>query len=618
MNVSFQHVNPEASHDATLLTVRPEDDPPARFLVDAGEDVSPRAFLSYDESLDGVFLTHAHRDHYASLSQALDGSDAPLYTSEPTARILEQVYTEADRYQDLGDPETVEDALTPIDGWTELTDSVAVLPVPAGHTPGAVGFLFRVDDLAANDETVTILATGDFTTQPVAGYPGLTVPDSIDLDVVIANAGTAEAFTDNLVDATDAILERALGGATTLVAASGFTGVHAAYLLGHLLAEIDRSLPITVVGQAAKHYSALEYDVPNVTARPQFTDTTDVMRTGGITIAGPEAPTQGSTNRLFGTIRDDPDSVFVQLSTSGADPVDDAACATHYYSLPPHPSADEFVDLMEVFLPRHLVLKHVPVSDAADLGDYFDNLFHWTNDGTHEHSLYDAGNWVAPPWMTDNSESLIRRRNYRESGPRIPIDRPVSDLPEESIERAEPDLEAEGVPVSLVDKRFGTDLDAGGPAQPATSDGGQTTARTDTSTEDSPGQDALDAVPEDLDERLTALENHLDDVADALPDTDPPVVDLSPVEDRLDALEAQVAAGDDVAPRLDALEATVDSLPARLDTQGGTTVPGTVVRQDDLVMVRLDEAALEDADADFEHDDPVDVSLSPTDPQADD
>lgn len=616
MNVSYQHVNPAASHDATLLTITPEDDPPARFLIDAGEDVSPQAYLSSDESLDGVFLTHAHRDHYASLSQALQ-DDTPLYTSEPTASILQQVYTEADRYQDLGDPETVEAALTPIDGWTELTDDVAVLPVPAGHTPGAVGYLFRVDDLAANDETVTILATGDFTTHPVAGYPGLTIPDSIDLDIIIANAGTSDEFTDNLVDAVDTTLERALGGATTLIAASGFTGVHAAYLLGHLLEEIGRSLPITVVGQAAKHYNALEYDVPNVTARPQFSDTTDVMQAGGITIAGPEAPTQGSTSRLFGTIRDDPDSVFVQLSTSSADPVEDAACATHYYTLPPHPSADEFVDLIQEYLPRHLILKHVPVSEASDIGDRFDNLFRWTNKDTRSHTLYDDGNWIAPPWITDNSESLIRRRNYKESDPRIPIDRSVADLPADAITRSDPDLEAEGVPVALVDQRFGTDIDAGTSRQAATSDGGQPPADTAAAAEQSPGQRAVAAVPEDLDERLTALETRLDDIAETLPEGEALAVDLAPLEDRLDALEDQASASDDVVDRLDALETTVDSLPARLDSPDGPTVPGTVVRQADLVMVRLDDAALEKADVDVAHDDPVDVTLSQRDPDAD-
>jgi putative mRNA 3-end processing factor len=616
MNVSFQHVNPAASHDATLLTITPDDDPPARFLIDAGEDVSPHAYLSSDESLDGVFLTHAHRDHYASLSQALQ-DDTPLYTSDPTASILQQVYTEADRYQDLGDPDTVDAALTPIDGWTSLTDDVSVLPVPAGHTPGAVGYLFRVDDLAANDETVTILATGDFTTHPVAGYPGLTIPDSIDLDIIIANAGTANEFTDNLVDAVDTTLERALGGATTLIAASGFTGVHAAYLLGHLLEEIGRSLPITIVGQAAKHYNALEYDVPNVTARPQFTDTTDVMQAGGITIAGPEAPTQGSTNRLFGTIRDDPDSVFVQLSTSSADRVEDAACATHYYTLPPHPTTDQFVDLIQEYLPRHLILKHVPVSEASDIGDRFDNLFRWTNEDTRNHTLYDDGNWIAPPWITDNSESLIRRRNYKESDPRIPIDRSVADLPADAITRSDPDLEAEGVPVTLVDKRFGTDIDGGAPGQPATSDGGQPPSDTAVAAEPSPGQTAVAGVPEDLDERLAALETRLDDLAETQPEAEALAVDLTPLEDRLDAIEDQFSTSDDVVDRLDALEAAVDSLPARLDSPDDPSVPGTVVRQDDLVMVRLDDDALEEADIDVAHDDPVDVTLSQRDPDAD-
>ncbi len=100
-----------------------------------------------------------------------------------------------------------------------------VLPVPAGHTLGAAGFLFRIDDLQ-NNETVTVLTTGDFTTRPVGGYPSLTIPESIDIDIMIANAATSPHFEDKLNDALEVLLERGLSGATTLVAASALTGVH--------------------------------------------------------------------------------------------------------------------------------------------------------------------------------------------------------------------------------------------------------------------------------------------------------------------------------------------------------------------------------------------------------
>jgi len=258
MEISFQHTNPLAGHESTLLHVSTRDDHTYRYLIDAGESVSPAAFLDTDDELDGVFLTHAHTDHYVSLSQILStASDTQLYTSPGTATILEDVYSEADRYQDLGDITHITEALTPINTWTSLNDGVFVLPVPAGHTVGAAGFLFRIDD-PQNNETVTVLTTGDFTTRPVGGYPNLTIPESIDIDIIIANAATSLQFEDELNDALEVLLERGLSGATTLVAASALTGIHIAYLLGHVLDKIDRQLPIILAGQAAKLYSALD------------------------------------------------------------------------------------------------------------------------------------------------------------------------------------------------------------------------------------------------------------------------------------------------------------------------------------------------------------------------
>ena len=104
MEISSQHTNPLVSKESTLLHVSTREDHTYSYLVDAGESVSPAAFLDKDDELDGVFLTHTHTDHYKSLEQILTtASDTQLYTSPGTAAMLEDVYTEADRYQDLGD-----------------------------------------------------------------------------------------------------------------------------------------------------------------------------------------------------------------------------------------------------------------------------------------------------------------------------------------------------------------------------------------------------------------------------------------------------------------------------------------------------------------------------------
>ena len=394
MQISFHHTNPAASHDSTLLEIAPQNEDPQWYLIDAGDSVSPAAFIGPDESLDGVFLTHAHSDHYDSLGGVLT-PEIPLYVSPPTGAILQQAYSEADQHRGLGNAEVIAESLTPIETWTELTADVDVLPIPAGHTPGAAAFLFRIDDLKNNGETVTILATGDFTLRPAAGNPGLTIPGSIDIDVLIANAATTPDFPAELSSAVETVLERALSGATTLVATGALTGVHLAYLLGHLTAELDRSLPIRLVGQAAKLYAAIGYEVPSVSLHPEFEHTDEVLGPGAVTIAGPEAPTGGSTKRLFGVIDDDPDAVFVQLVTAGSERVDRGACATQHVKLSNHPSEQRFREFVRENLPRHLILKHVGTDRARAIGSEFENLLHWENDDMDPHTLYDDGRWLA-------------------------------------------------------------------------------------------------------------------------------------------------------------------------------------------------------------------------------
>lgn len=601
-------MNPVAGHESTLLRVSSGDNTSRRYLIDAGEIDSPSAFIGPEESLDGLFLTHAHRDHYAGLSNVLSADgEIPLYTSPATATILKQVYTEADRYQDLGDFAPIADALTPIDGWVALDDGVYVLPVPAGHTPGATGFLFRIDD-PPNQETVTVLATGDFTARPVAGYPGFGIPDSIDIDVLIGNATTTDDFEQTLSEAVEVLLERALGGATTLVAAGGLTGVHVAYLLGHLLSDLDRQLPIHLVGQAAKLYTDLEYDVPFVTAQSHFEHTDEVLEPSAITIAGPEAPTQGSTSRLYGVVEDNPDALFVQLTTSNSEPVDGAACATQYFELSNHPTEDQFIKTVEENLPRHLVFKHVRIEQAKSIGSTFENLFHWGNDDTEEHILYRDGDWPAPPWVSDQRATMIRRRNFQDSGSRTPIDRSLDQLPSIPLARQPPALTSEGVDVAALKDQFAHTAppEPVSPQEPASADGGQgsSTESADEVVDDKASgdtdSDGVSTHPPQVDrefqsgvlERLEAIESRIDELTASVPTEDT-------VETRLDTLETHL--GD--------IETTLEELPDQLDSDESYSVTGTVLRQEDLVLFRVDPDAFAEADVDLEHDQEIELAI---------
>lgn len=595
MEISFQHTNPLAGHESTLLHVSTRNDDTYSYLIDAGESVSPAAFLDTDDELDGVFLTHAHTDHYASLSQILStASDTQLYTSPGTATMLEDVYTEADRYQDLGDVTHITEALTPIDTWTPLNDGVFVLPVPAGHTLGAAGFLFRIDD-PQNNETVTVLTTGDFTTRPVGGYPSLTIPESIDIDIMIANAATSPHFEDDLNDALGVILERGLSGATTLVAASALTGVHIAYLLGHVLDELDRQLPIHLAGQAAKLYTTLDYDVPFVSAHPQFEHTDEVLASGAITIAGPEAPTQGSIARLYGVIEDDPDAVFVQLTTSGVEAVDDGECATHYAELTNHPTKQQFIKTVEANLPRHLIFKHVRPEHGKEIGANFDNLFHWSNDDTQAHVLYDDGDWPAPHWVDGGTASRIRRRNYQQSGSRLPIDRPIDELPTVSLTRQSPELSVEGVKITQFKDRYESIQSVQQPPsdESASGEAEQESPGVHPDAKDSNRPPPIDTeLLTDITERLDALESALDDIRDTVPTEET-------VTSGIDTLEG----------RIDNIEADISSLPDQIDSDDGNTISSTVLRQEDLVLFRVHSDALADYDLSLNHQQDVEFRI---------
>lgn len=599
MQISFHHTNPAASHDSTLLKIVPRNEDPQWYLIDAGDSVSPAAFTGPDESLNGVFLTHAHSDHYDSLGGVLT-REIPLYVSPPTGAILQQAYSEADQHRGLGNAEVIAESLTPIETWTELTEDVDVLPIPAGHTPGAAAFLFQIDDLKNNGETVTILATGDFTLRPAAGNPGLTIPGSIDIDVLIANAATTPDFPADLSGAVETILERALGGATTLVAAGALTGVHLAYVLGHLTAELDRSLPIRLVGQAAKLYAALEYDVPSVTLHPEFERTDEVLGPGTVTIAGPEAPTGGSTKRLFSVIDGDPDAVFVQLVTSGSERVERGACATHHVKLSNHPSEQQFREFVRENLPRHLIVKHVGMEQARAIGSEFENLLHWENDDMDPHTLYDDGRWLAPGWLDDGTATRIQRRNYRASDARMPIDQPIAELPTSSWDRGAPALDAEGLVVADLQDAF----ESMEPHQPSyqsdSEDSEEYSVEESGADQPTSGDSASD---DDGTESATVPQAELLDRLDTIEATIEDLQDRSAVEE---TIEAGV---ESVETRLDTLETAIAELPEELADDEPPTVTATVLRQNDLVLFRVDPDEIADVEAEVPHESDIELAV---------
>lgn len=620
MQISFEHCNPHSGHESTLLHFDTANETRHSFLIDAGVGTA-----GHIEDIDGLLLTHSHCDHYQEVPAVLEQNpEVPLYTSRSTGNILEQTFAEADQHHPMGDISLVSDRLTPIETWTRLAENIDVLPVPAGHAPGAVGFLFRVLDIQNNTETPMLLVTGDFTTHPVAGNSGLTLPPKTHVDVMIVNAATAENYDEAITRACRTILEHAFGGSTTLVAASGLTGVHLAYLLGHLLQELERTTSLTIVGQAAKLYDDLSYDVPNVEVHPDFTDTNDVLSSGGITIAGPESPTKGSTGRLFGVIRQDPSSAFVQVSASEPDLPDGTTCSTYHVPLIPHPETEEFVELAKDYFPRHLVVKHTSMNKDVELGEEFENFFFWSNDDTEPHLLYDDGEWASPEWVSDGHADRIQARTYRKGGKRRLIDQERENLPQVDLNRQQVDLKSEGVDVEELTETFRTPENP----YPATEDDPTTSPEQKEAgaTSKSEGSEitaagATEAVSTTTDGGAKAAEGETlssqPTECEASLYSEEISKKLDEIDERLASLEGAIETKDTEATVIEENFGTqLNEIDERLETLSTHEVydveeiDGTIIDHDDLLLIRLlKEEESVDTEA-LSHGQSVTVSLS--------
>lgn len=454
MRFSYQNVNLRSGNESTLLRFT-EDGTRACLLVDAGDGVDLDAALESDEYLNAILLTHAHIDHYRSLGANVR-HNAPIYASPATATVLERALPEARKDNDLGDVDAVLEALEPIDDWVSILDGLEVRPVPAGHTPGAAGFLCRFRDSTRSSETPLptdehhVLLTGDFTLRPCAGYPPIARTYPVDIDAVFLNASTNDAVVERLNEALRTILEHAYGGSRVVVATSSLTGVHVAALLERLATTLDRSLPIRVVGQTARIYDALAFDASAIETREVFDDPSALLEQGGVTIAGPDVPTRGSAQRLLDAIRDDPAAAFVQLPAGDTEPISNANCTTRAIPLSNHPSQEAMDDFVRALAPRELVVKHASGHVLNEFQRRYDRCFTWGTDDEDVHVLYDDG-WTTPPWLGDGVIERIRRKQRR-----LRQDRTIDAAARPRLERGAVDLEAEGVDLDAMESRFST------------------------------------------------------------------------------------------------------------------------------------------------------------------
>lgn len=447
MRISYQHVNPSAGNETFLL--RFEDDSfegTPCLLVDAGQDARVDDDLSGDDYLAAICLTHAHLDHYENLPRC-HRDDVPIFTSPATAAVLPDVFDVAARDYDVRQDGRVADCVRGVDDWTTVVPGVDVRPIPAGHTPGAVGFVVRVRD---GDETLRLLATGDFTARAAAAFPGFDPEQFLDVDVLFLTVASDDAFSERITDALGEVLERARAGGPVLVTTSGLNGVHVATLLARAVERFDLSIPVRVVGQVAKHYANLGYD-DRVETVPVFEDPQQCLASGVVTIAGPEIPRERSSGRLFDAIRDDPAATVVQLTSGGYAPVESEPCTVSRYTLVNHPTADALADVVPALEPVHTVLVHTQDVDATQFRDRWQSYV-WATGDDRPQVLYADGDWEPPDWVGDRAAHYVRSQGAQTLGS---VSQLGGDLPLPSIDRR-PDVElaAEGVDVGRLRKRL--------------------------------------------------------------------------------------------------------------------------------------------------------------------
>ena len=452
MQVGYQHANPENGRESFLVRFHDEiRERTTCVLVDAGDSVDVDDLLKDDEYLSAILLSHAHLDHYRTLGANLRDS-APIYATCETVRaITSRLDTDADHVE-LENGDEIRAAFEPISGWTTITSDVRVHPVPAGHAPGACGFVLEFAD---GDERHRLLATGDFTTRRAAGYPGL--PTDLPVDAVFLTAATSADSRTQLTNAVTTIAKRTTAGSTVLATASGLTGVHLAYLLAHLGERTGSPVPVTLAGRVATLWEAFEYDRPTVESVRTFDAPSEVLTPGRVTIAGPEVPVAGSSKRLFERIQDDAGATLVQVTSGAFNPRQSAGCMVVEYEFSNHPTESTIDEVIGELEPIHVIVTHQRGRAADRYKDKYDS-FVWATDDRRRYTLYDDGRWSGPPWVRDATRRRVRSKQQMVNGGQIGSAFDTTDLPLPSVDRRDAvNLDAEGIDTDHLGERNSID-----------------------------------------------------------------------------------------------------------------------------------------------------------------
>jgi putative mRNA 3-end processing factor len=497
MRLHYQRANPDVGGESMLL--RFEGLLPDRtvcVLVNSGRGVHVDELMdeSRGEYLGGIIVTNAHPEYYSTLGENVR-EETPIYAAPDTAAILTESLT-GPYARNVERREAILEQLTATDDWSQLVHDLRIHPVPSGHAPGTAGFLFEITD---NEDIHTVCLADEFTVRRAASYPGIEI-DSVEVDSLLLSGATdeSERFRDTLTETLSTICERVRGNSTVLVTADEPTGIHAAYLLGHLGKRLGSPFPITATGRTATLCEQLGFSIPNVATLPAYDAPADVLAPGTVTIADPNAPVQGISGQLFEALSDDPDAAVIRLTTNVATPTSATRCTVQSFPWNNHPSRETLDTVVDSIAPVQVVIGNRYRTETQENYHEAYDSFVWTVDDDLVYTLYDGQGWVAPAEVDPDSEQRIRQRA---------TDREVVSLGEYELpsfaRRDDVDLAAEGLDIDAV--RDQLESQSAGSWRNSTS--GSVTSATDGGTPSA----TIDSSLAELHEQIDAIESTVEE-----------------------------------------------------------------------------------------------------------
>ena len=134
----------------------------------------------------------------------------------------------------------------------------------------------------------------------------------------------------------------------------------------------------------------LSVDVNAIFLTGATNDSYEESLTESVTIAGPEVPTEGSSRRLFGEVREDPNAMVMQVVGGGDAPIPSARCTTHEAEIVAHPAETEVDAVVEDLDLTQVVVTHQRRRAARRFRDRY-NSFVWATSDRDEHVLHEDG-----------------------------------------------------------------------------------------------------------------------------------------------------------------------------------------------------------------------------------